>query len=316
MHPSADLCRTAYRQDVPSSRGAAVRVLLTGATGFIGSRLLEVLLSKGHTVTSIVRRPRDVPGHVVVGDVRTCDLRPHVDAADYVVHAASVTIGTPQDLWLGNVLAASRVAEASASSGTRLLYLSTTGVYGQSFGRFGDPASMQRRPSSPLSTARAAAEDKVLAAGGSVIRPHVVHGPGDRWVVPPLARFMLEEDAWLGGPEVAVAAITAQRLAHGIAALLTRPALPAALHAAERVPKPVADLVEPFFRSAGRSLPARVLTIDEAAARLGPQGVSRNALNMLGRSSSIDADAFWYDAASPAIQAGGPVEPSAEEDQL
>jgi len=273
-----------------------VRVLLTGATGFIGSRLLEALLSDGHTVTSIVRSPGDVPGDVVVGDVRTCNLRPHVDAADYVVHAATVTTGNPQDLWLGNVLAADRVADAAARSDTRLLYLSTTGVYGKSFGRFGDPSLMQRLPSSPLSTARAAAEDKIFAAGGSVVRPHVVHGPGDRWVVPPLATFMLEEDAWLGGPDIAVAAITAQRLAQGIAALLTRPVLPAALHASERRPKPVADLVKPFFSSAGRSLPSRVLTIDEAVARLDSQGVSRNALNMLGRSSSINADAFWGDA--------------------
>lgn len=272
-----------------------MRVVLTGATGFIGSRLLEVLRAEGHTVTPVTRNPADTSPDAVVGDLRTVDLRPHISAANVVVHASTVTTGTTGDLWSGNVLATERVAAAAADSGARLLYLSTTGVYGKSFGRFGDPLRTPRRPTSQLSTARAAAEDVVFAAGGTVVRPHVVYGPGDRWVVPPLATFMLEEDAWLGGTDVAVAAITAQRLARGIAALLKRPTLPSALHACERRPKPVADLIAPYFRAAGKALPSRILTIDEALSRLGPRGVSRNAVSMIGRSSSIAPDGFWDD---------------------
>jgi len=275
-----------------------MKVVLTGARGFIGSRLLEAFRAAGHSVTAVVRVPAHAPLGAVVGDLRTVDLRPHVDGADFVVHAATVTAGVAGDLWSGNVLAAQRVTAAAVVAGARLLYLSTTGVYGKSFGQFGDPSLMRRRPSSPLSTARAAAEDVVLAAGGTVIRPHVVHGPGDRWVVPPLAKFMLEHNAWLGGADVAVAAITARRLAEGVTALLGRPHLPAALHASEPRSTFVADLVAPFFRTADRVLPSRVLTIDDALARLGPGGASRNALSMLGRASGMDSDAFWGTPAS------------------
>ncbi|MDM7887697.1 NAD(P)-dependent oxidoreductase [Curtobacterium sp. RHCJP20] len=277
-----------------------MRVLLTGATGFIGARLFEALLAQGHSVNSVVRNSADASPGAVIGDLRSVDLRPHVDTADVVVHAATTTTGTASDLWAGNVLTTERVAAAVGGSGARLLYLSTTGVYGRSFGRFGDAALTRRQPSSPLSIARAAAEDVVLAAGGTVIRPHVVHGQGDRWIAPRLAAFMLEEDAWLGAADVEVAAITTERLAQGIVALLERPTLPPALHAAERRPKPVAELVAPYFRSAGRSLPSRVLSIDDALMRLGAWGMSRNALSMLGRSSSADSDAFWGEPARQA----------------
>lgn len=270
-----------------------MRVLVTGAAGFIGSRIVEELHAAGHDVVPVVRSARLEGRGAVVGDLREFDLQPHVDASDVVVHAATVTSGTADDLWAGNAGTTRRVADAAARAGARLLYLSTTGVYGRSFGTFGDPLRIPRRPGSPLSVARAAAEDLVFDVGGSVIRPHVVHGPGDRWVVPKLAGFMLARNAWLGGPDVQVAAVSTASLARGIVALLDRQVLPRALHAADPSPTPVADLVRPYFLAAGRRLPRVALSVDEAMEALGPLGLSRNALSMLGRSSRMVTDEFW-----------------------
>ena len=40
-----------------------MKVALIGATGFVGSQLLNEALSRGHEVTAIVRRPERLPEH-------------------------------------------------------------------------------------------------------------------------------------------------------------------------------------------------------------------------------------------------------------
>ncbi|MCW2821997.1 MAG: NAD-dependent epimerase/dehydratase family protein [Marmoricola sp.] len=69
------------------------RVLVTGATGFIGRRLVPALLDAGHEVRAMTRRPEsyDGPGEPVAGDVDdTESLRAAlegVDVAYYLVHS-------------------------------------------------------------------------------------------------------------------------------------------------------------------------------------------------------------------------------------
>ncbi len=76
-----------------------MRVLVTGATGFVGSRLIPTLLDRGHEVVTLVRDaagyrpPEDV--HVVEGDLLEPETLPpaftadggSVDAAYYLVHS-------------------------------------------------------------------------------------------------------------------------------------------------------------------------------------------------------------------------------------
>jgi len=44
-----------------------VKVVLIGATGFVGSALLQELLDRGHTVTAVVRKPEKLPEHRNLG---------------------------------------------------------------------------------------------------------------------------------------------------------------------------------------------------------------------------------------------------------
>jgi len=68
-------------------------VLVTGATGFIGRRLVPALIDAGHEVRAMTRRPEeyDGPGEAVGADVMDADsLRPAlegVDVAIYLVHS-------------------------------------------------------------------------------------------------------------------------------------------------------------------------------------------------------------------------------------
>ena len=76
----------------------AVRVLVTGATGFIGSHLVEKLLDRGYQVSSLIRRtsnPRWLQGlqvQWVSGDLtQESQLLKAVEDADYVYHLGGIT---------------------------------------------------------------------------------------------------------------------------------------------------------------------------------------------------------------------------------
>lgn len=73
--------------------GESLTVLVTGATGFIGRRLVPSLLEAGHDVRAMTRRPDDYdgPGTPVGGDVHDPDSLTEplagVDVAIYLVHS-------------------------------------------------------------------------------------------------------------------------------------------------------------------------------------------------------------------------------------
>jgi nucleoside-diphosphate-sugar epimerase len=271
-----------------------MRVVVTGATGFIGARLVAAIKTHGHEVKGLVRSPRAAEHVEAVGDLLDpdFDVDALVDGFDMVLHATSTTDGSNAAVWDGNVEPARRISAAASRSGARLVYISTTGVYGRSFGSFEDANQIPRRATSALSRARVAAEDHVFGAGGTVIRPHIVYGDGDRWVVPQLVRSMLALEAWIGSSDIAVAAISVERLAAATAALLHRN-LPQALHAAETSPVTIRSLIEPEFQRLEKPLPQRFLRLGEAHDRLRHLGVSENALAMVGAPSNVNAAAFW-----------------------
>ena len=85
-------------------------VLITGASGFIGGRLRDALLSAGTDVVAI-RRPGSPPskaGRSVEADyARVADLERVIasERPDYVLHVAGVTKGTAyDDFRAGNVM--------------------------------------------------------------------------------------------------------------------------------------------------------------------------------------------------------------------
>lgn len=75
-----------------------MKVLLTGSTGYIGTRLLQILAEKGHEVIALARVPESVlipekfrnQVKVIPGDLlKECDLPKGIDAAYYLVHSMS-----------------------------------------------------------------------------------------------------------------------------------------------------------------------------------------------------------------------------------
>jgi len=106
-----------------------MRVLVTGASGFVGTRLCPELTKAGHEVLAMTRRPDSYEGagKPVQGDVHDADsiaaALQGCDAAYYLVHS----LGQP-DFEVRDAEAARIFATAAADAGlTRIVYLGGLG---------------------------------------------------------------------------------------------------------------------------------------------------------------------------------------------
>jgi len=109
-------------------------ILLTGATGYIGGRLLGLLEAEGRPVRCLARRPQSMQGRlaagneVVAGDVLDADSLQRamngVDAAYYLVHS----MGAAQGFEVTDRLAAERFGAAARTERVRrIIYLGGLG---------------------------------------------------------------------------------------------------------------------------------------------------------------------------------------------
>ncbi|WP_435612440.1 NAD-dependent epimerase/dehydratase family protein [Streptomyces sp. bgisy159] len=189
-------------------------VVLTGATGFIGSAALRALLSDGTgpRVRALVRRvpePRrhGAPGEAgavewVRGDVTDPEtVRGLCEGASALLHLASY-IGPDEDRCAAvNVTGARTVLTEAVRAGVpRVVHLSTAAVYGAGPHRGVAVGEVPAAPVSAVSRTRLEGERFAREVGAVVLRPGLVLGPGDRWVVPVMRELRTRVPAvWAGG---------------------------------------------------------------------------------------------------------------------
>ncbi|WP_026910414.1 NAD-dependent epimerase/dehydratase family protein [Patulibacter minatonensis] len=182
---------------MPDSTADPIRVLVTGALGFIGRAVTDRLIADGHEVVGI-DRVADPSRGVVVGDTTDPGAwRTALDGCGAVVHTAAVVSNAVEldEQWRVNVLGTRRVVEAARDAGVaRVVHLSSI----RAFSDLGFPDGVTedhpvRPDGNPYVDTKIASEHVVLqahAAGeveGVVIRPGDVYGPGSRpWVLLPL----------------------------------------------------------------------------------------------------------------------------------
>ena len=152
-----------------------MRVLITGASGFVGRAVSAAVVRSGHETRGMTRRPpvQPLPGEWVTGSVVSGeDLRRAMDGCDAVIHLVGI-IGEVGDQTFERVHreGTRRVVEACTASGIRrLIHMSALGT------RPGAISGYHR--------SKWAAEEIVRGSGldWTVFRPSVIYGPGDGFV--------------------------------------------------------------------------------------------------------------------------------------
>jgi len=174
------------------------RFVVTGAAGFIGSHLAEALLADGHEVAgwdsfTDFYDPALKEENARGLDVRRLDLAAdELDLAgfDGVFHLAGQpgvrSFGDVFDVYVReNVVAGRRLFEAAARDGVRVVYASTSSIYGAAE-TFPTPEETQPRPLSPYGVTKLAAEHLAFAYARGfgldavVLRYFSVFGPRQR----------------------------------------------------------------------------------------------------------------------------------------
>jgi nucleoside-diphosphate-sugar epimerase len=155
-------------------------ILLTGATGFVGSAVLSQLIARGHAVTAIVRSAEKAAqveaagATAVLGDAADSALLARLVAeSDGVIHTAAPGDGSAETFDAGVV-----AAVLGALDGTDKPYVHTGGVW--VFGD-GDAITEEQPFEAPAITAwRAGVEATVRASSvrTTIIAPGIVYGHG------------------------------------------------------------------------------------------------------------------------------------------
>ncbi|HET6417500.1 MAG TPA: NAD(P)-dependent oxidoreductase [Polyangiales bacterium] len=168
------------------------KVLITGASGFIGSRLRAALIAAGSDVVAI-RRPGSPPskgGRSVQADyARLEDLERIVgdEKPDYVLHVAGVTKGVSyQDFQTGNVMPTRNLLTALGRAHVdvkRFVLVSSLTSYGPSATsaphREADPPRPIEYYGQSKLEAERVVEEESAGIPWTILRPSGVYGPGD-----------------------------------------------------------------------------------------------------------------------------------------
>jgi len=171
-----------------------MRILVTGASGFVGAVLCRELVARGHAVRAAVRRegtPTAAPpqlGQVRIPDIAAeFDRRALLDGVDVVVHLAAIahrSAGSEAELRRVNVDGTVRLAQAAAGFVRRFVFLSSVKVHGEDSGGGAYREADAQRPEDSYGRTKLEAERAltgIAARGGMelvLIRPPLVYGPG------------------------------------------------------------------------------------------------------------------------------------------
>ncbi|GAA3824726.1 NAD-dependent epimerase/dehydratase family protein [Streptomyces coacervatus] len=288
---------------------AGARLLVTGASGFIGGHVVRALLgpasssAPGPAEIRLLAHRRAVPlpdtGRAVVREVPGgladhVALRELCDGVDTVVHLANRIEGSLEECAAVNVDGTRALLRAAAAAGVRrVLYLSTTSVYEDGCHRGEPEDGPSRQPQSPAGLTRLRAEEMVREAGGIVVRPHLVYGEGDRWVVPAAARLLQALPGWVDAGTSRMTLIAVDDLARAVAALALAPwdgDTPTVLHAGHPEPVRSRELLTAIADALTLPLPEADISLGRARLVLGAAQNPRQA-----RLLSLLATDHWYE---------------------
>jgi dihydroflavonol-4-reductase len=177
-------------------------VFVTGAAGFIGSRVARRLIERGDNVVAMVRDPdadtaqtiRSMGGRLVQGDLRSvAEIRNGIGRANAIIHLAGmyrvgIRAAERAAMYEANVAATERVVDAAIELAIpRIVYISTVSVLGDTHGRVPDETFRRNLADGFLSyydetkyrAHQAVAGRAAAGAPVVIVQPGTVYGRGD-----------------------------------------------------------------------------------------------------------------------------------------
>lgn len=285
------------------------RVLLTGASGFVGRHLLHDLAARGYRVRTAGRGSvAAVPGveHVQIGDLGApIDWRPILEGVDHIVHGAGLAHADgdiPEERYRAvNTDATLALARAAQAAGVRrFVFLSSIRaqsgpVADRPLGEIDPPAPTDAYGRSKLAAECGLAE---LDLDWIALRPVLVYGPGVKANMAALVKLArLPVPLPLGALSAKRSLLAIENLAEAVAFALSEACPPRRAYiVADPEPLSVAQMLAAMRAGLGRgpgliAIPPLLLA---AAARLtGRMGAYERLANGLVASPAALVSAGW-----------------------
>lgn len=190
-----------------SARIGNMLVLITGASGFLGARVTDVLAREHDVVamgrsftasrrTELMARGVELLGLDLADPAQQAELNSVLDRVDAVVHCAALSTlwGQWEDLLRINVDATAQLASGCARRGIRLVHISSPSIYNRAVAQDSTLASRPIPETLPVgprfdsnyARSKWLGEQAVLREHPSacVLRPRGIYGPGDTSILP------------------------------------------------------------------------------------------------------------------------------------
>lgn len=266
-----------------------MKALVTGATGFVGSHLVETLRRRGHAVTALVRSPGKASAlaalgvRQVAGDLHTpAALAEAVEGQDVIFHVAGLVAARNEaEFFRANRDGTANVVAAAAARGAGRLVLVSSMAAGGPAAR-GRPltGTEPERPVTMYGRSKLAGESAVRASDvpWTIVRPPMVYGPRDREVLKVFRFAKLGVAPVFGAGDQELSAVHGADLAEALIAVAESPSAVGKVYYACH---PEIFSSGGFVRAVGEAMGRPVRTISV------PVGLGRALLTVTGTAARV-----------------------------
>lgn len=213
-----------------------MKVLVTGASGFLGSHIAEQLANDGHQVRVLLRRSssreflQGFPHEEAIGDIADADSLPAaVEGIEGVAHAAGLVKARDEEHFAcvngkgtANLLAA---IEKHAPNFQRFVYVSSLSAHGSSPNGKPRPVDAEPKPVSAYGRTKLLGEiavgESALSKKSVILRMPVIYGPRDPALAPMFQTVKFRLAPLLNGGHNRVSVVYADDAARAVNTVLT-----------------------------------------------------------------------------------------------